>query len=538
MSKVRYVIERQFKIHDKSGTLVPFHLNNIQADFDEKVIEAGVKRSSIVKFRQGGCTSIIMAWFLVECMNKFARCVMLAHDRDHTEKLLRRAQLFLKNLNGPPPEITRMNENEIIFKRTDASFYIGTAGSKLFGRSDTITHLHCSEVAFWKDPKTLLAGLMQAVPHDTGIVVKESTGNGWGTWHQRDFYRSLAGETRDVPIFYGWYLFDEYESKTPPQTDLDEDELKLYAFLEEKGYTEEKILKKLQWRREKIDEFNNDVAIFKQEYPTVIEDAFKLTGGALLAPALTTEPRWHVLREEGRLEGHPNPSYHYSLGADCSGGTGNDYSAININCLETQEQVYRWRSNTSDPVKFARVIASKGKWFNEALLVVERNSHGISALSILRELYSKTKIYKQPTSAKTVSAPKLEVPALQYGWLTRDTTKAYLIGITTQFLLDGLKIYDPLTYDELLGFSEDAETGAIISTGDNDDLGVAFMLSCIGLLKLRRTYAESLFAAPAQKQLDVTWRDSEGKYLLRFEDIISPREKKNDWSNFTERSLN
>jgi hypothetical protein len=39
-------------------------------------------------------------------------------------------------------------------------FYIGTAGARKFGRGDTITDLHCSEVAFWENAKELTAGLL------------------------------------------------------------------------------------------------------------------------------------------------------------------------------------------------------------------------------------------------------------------------------------------------------------------------------------------------------------------------------------------
>ena len=109
MSKVRQVIEAMFQVYDKQGELVPFKFNNIQAQIDREVIEPieryrkaykmGVAdalplemqdqlRHSILKYRQGGVTTLVMAWFLVDCMAGYAVSVMLTHDKEHSERLL------------------------------------------------------------------------------------------------------------------------------------------------------------------------------------------------------------------------------------------------------------------------------------------------------------------------------------------------------------------------------------------------------------------------------------------------------------------
>lgn len=191
MSNTALVIESLFRIFNKNGDLVDFKLNSIQKSLDRIKNEDKVRRISILKPRQKGCSVYIMADFLVDCMNAHHTAVLLAHDKDHTERLLRRAQEFLTNMKGPGPKTARMNANEIYFPKTQSTFYIGTAGSKNFGRSATITRLHCSEIAFWTDPKTILTGLLQTVPKETGVVFLETTANGWGTWYQRHWYKSI-----------------------------------------------------------------------------------------------------------------------------------------------------------------------------------------------------------------------------------------------------------------------------------------------------------------------------------------------------------
>ena len=139
-SKVRKVIETIFRIYDKEGNLVDFRLNEIQARFDEDIIvpieyaEAhnyDVPQSvldnlhaSVLKYRQGGISILILAWFLTKCMQKYSVCVMLTHDKEASERLLYRARIMLKNMKGALPDTSKLNDNEIAFAKTNSLFYI------------------------------------------------------------------------------------------------------------------------------------------------------------------------------------------------------------------------------------------------------------------------------------------------------------------------------------------------------------------------------------------------------------------------------
>jgi hypothetical protein len=85
--------------------------------------------------------------------------------------MLARVHYYLENLRGPKAVIKNSSKNELTFPKTNSMFYIGTAGSRKFGRGDMITDLHCSEVAYWEDPKSLITGLFQAVPRNGGEIV-------------------------------------------------------------------------------------------------------------------------------------------------------------------------------------------------------------------------------------------------------------------------------------------------------------------------------------------------------------------------------
>ncbi|MGH9858319.1 MAG: hypothetical protein ACRD4B_10790, partial [Acidobacteriota bacterium] len=173
-SPERLVIESMFMIVDKDGNDVPFILNREQAILDALLSN----RDRVPKARQLGISSYVLARFLVRCLTKRnTRAVVISHDEKSTQKMLDRVYYYIANLRGPQPVIKNSNRNEITFPKMHSTFYIGTAGAKKFGRGDMITDLHCSEIAYWPDPKGLISGLYQAVPRN-GHIIEESTGNG------------------------------------------------------------------------------------------------------------------------------------------------------------------------------------------------------------------------------------------------------------------------------------------------------------------------------------------------------------------------
>lgn len=478
------VIETLFRIPNKKGEIVPFILNNVQRDLHDKIVQH--RLLDVLKFRQAGITSLIMAYFLIECMSKYTIAVMIAHDKDHTEKLLQRSRLLIQLMKGPKPVLSRVNDQEIGFPKTHSSFYIGTAGSKTFGRSATITHLHCSEYAFWRDPRTLMAGLMQAVPHETGRVIKESTANGFGTLHHKQYMRALGGFSRFYPVFYRWYIFEEYSSKTSLSSPLTQEELIL---IQKFNLTEGQI----QWRREKVEEFEGDTLLYGQEYPATVDEAFLVSGGSLFPNLETSKSNEWVkgsiplgMGSLNLLSCHPNKDLHYVFGIDVSGGTGNDYSVIEGLCVETLEEVASYQTNTLAPPQFAKVVSELGALYNIAFLVPEANQHGLSLISCLKEAepYSSNlhRIYKGRVQK---GGTQSSIPILKdrgYGFWTTPTTKYPLIGLLRK-ILPQLTLYSSITVDELRGFGE-TDLGVLGNLeAEHDDHVLALALACEGLLK-------------------------------------------------------
>lgn len=183
---------KKFDIVNKEGQSVPFVVNKFQDIF----LRDMSGRDMILKARQCGFSSLILAIFTLDFLGKEnSRSVVISHDSPSAQKLLDRVKQYIESVKqkGFPVNLKYNSKNEMVNSEKNSSFYIGAAGSKSFGRGDTLTNLHLSEFAFYPDPKSMLASALQAVV-PTGRVIIESTANGMN--YYKDFWdRSKSGES-------------------------------------------------------------------------------------------------------------------------------------------------------------------------------------------------------------------------------------------------------------------------------------------------------------------------------------------------------
>lgn len=478
-TKESVVIENFLRIADKDGNDVDFTLNTAQRRLDNAL----TGRDIVPKARQEGISSYILARFTVKCLGqRNTRAVVISHDKESTQRMLAKVRYYLRNFKGPKPIIKNDSKNEITFPKTNSAFYIGTAGARKFGRGDTITHLHCSEAAYWPDPKEVTTGLFQAVPY-SGELIIESTGNGVGNWYHKICMRAAEGRGRYKLHFFDWQSFPEYRlTLTPAQEeqllgnlsiDLEEPELvSIY------GLTAGQIA----WRRMKLEELDYDLQKFKQEYPLTLDECFQASGRSIFQfVRYVADPKWkrrdqylHV------LEGHPREGRTYSLGADVSAGVGQDRSVMEVICVEDMEQVGEWISDKIAPDVFAIKVAEVGKIFQNAFVTVESNNHGILTLSELSKIYPPYLIYREQR-AKSANTPTEAVKLAQLGHRTTVISKPLMIGKLRKLLVKDLLIHSEILRNELSTFieSENGELGA--EEGCFDDCVIALSKAAFAL---------------------------------------------------------
>lgn len=471
-------MEALFRIPNKDGEDVDFKLNSAQHLLDENL----TGRDLVPKARQEGVSSYYLGRFLAAClMYRNTRAVVISHDKESTRRLLTRVQYYIKNIRGPAPAVQNFSKDEITFPKTNSMFYVGTAGSRQFGRGDTITHLHCSEYAYWPDPKGIMKGLLQAVPMKGEIGI-ESTGNGYNDYYRRCI-NAETGRSVWRNHFLPWHRFAEYQL---PLTQAEESYI-LDHLMDE--YEESELVKRgltagqIAWRRMKLDELDYDLAVFKQEYPMTLDECFQTSSESIFVK-VQFEPtdRWKAsddMKGLWLLDGHPKPYLTYVMGGDVAAGVGKDSSVAEIYCVETQEQVGEYINNRIDPEQFAYKLAELGRMFNTAFSVVEQNNHGILTLATLEKVYSRSSIYID----RTTQTRSEEASLFNLGYKTNARTKPLMIGRLRGLLARDWTIHSTILRTELSTFIEDESGKLRAQDGCHDDCVIASACAATGYNK-------------------------------------------------------
>ena len=473
LSNEARAVEALFSIINKDGKQVPFRLNPSQVAYDE----VRTQRDMIPKARQKGFSSYGVALQVIKCLGvPGTRAVLISHEAGATQRLLDKAQFYLKHINGPKAELGRNSRNELYFPKNESTYYIGTAGARAFGRGDTITDLHISEYAWWENTGLRhVAGLMQAVPQ-SGSVRIESTGNGMANDF---FYMCSNSEKLGYNVFFrSWHDDEEYSRHVPERGWYPEGQENYFQDMKLKyNLTEEQ----LYWYWLKLLEFRLDLKMMQQEYPSSLEECFQATGGAVFSDVTQTASKewdWSLLdghRIES-LKGHPKANHTYVVGMDPSGGTGNDEAGLQILCLDTMEQVLEFGDRNIDPVDFGYFGCLLAERYNKAFIVCQRNNHGIATHSILTKKYDRSKLYKEILTRGTAK--------IKYGFMTNEDSKQGLVGKIKEAQDLGLVLYAKGTCDEMRAFHEDPESGKIGAPSDNKV--IALGMACVGAFKYMR----------------------------------------------------
>lgn len=131
-------------------------------------------------------------------------------------------------------------------------------------------------------------------------------------------------------------------------------------------------------------------------------------------------------------------SHRYGSGHDIAGGVGLDSSTsvfIDFDVIPCRV-VATYKSNTIKPDTFGSEIVRQANMFGECLVAPEKNNHGHATIAILKQEYSKRKIYKTE-SKDTKTYGEFDV-AKELGWHTNGATKPKMLFALKKAIEDGL----------------------------------------------------------------------------------------------------
>ena len=398
-------IESCLKIKTKSGTVVPFRLNDAQRKLyavAKRQQDAGKPvRLIILKARQLGFSTLTEGLIFHACATrKNVNALIVAHREDATANLFRMSKLFYDELPAPvKPMLRASNAQELVFENPSklrserearpglrSRIRCATAGGRGIGRSDTLQCVHLSEYAFWPDgadgKASTLAGILQAVPSLPGtMVVIESTANGFEDFKER-WDAAVAGENDFEPVFFAWFENPDYSMPVVPGTEWTPEERDIKAAYQ---LTDGQ----LQWRRWCIaNNCGGSLDMFRQEYPASPGEAFLHSGTGVFdneqivlrlerlpSPAGRgefTNGEW-TESETGAITLYelPEEGVPYVLGGDTAGEGSDYFTAIVIDNV-TGRIAAKLRQKYSEP-EYVRQIYALGRFYNDALVAIETN---------------------------------------------------------------------------------------------------------------------------------------------------------------------
>ena len=276
-------------------------------------------------------------------------------------------------------------------------------------------------------------------------------------------------------------------------------------------------LEHLHWRRECIrTQCQGDLDKFHQEYPTSAREAFVTTGRGVFDREVLNElymksqklmredPAWQYtipvkkrkpdgrnayLLEPVEAAGEkaaeltvwrmPRTGREYRIGADVSegievGSRDTDYSVAVVLDAETYEECATLRTKI-DPDLFAWQLTALGRWYNEALLTVESNNHGLVTLKFLQEFHNYPNLYFDKTLDERSNRATRKI-----GFKTSVKSKPVLVDYLRELLREReLVVHSPRVIDELQTFVFLPNGKTAAQLGSHDDCVMALALAAL-----------------------------------------------------------
>lgn len=460
----KFYLESFTKIKGKVPGLMPFILNEAQKDLFNTLNIA--TRVIILKARQMGFSTAVTGFLYHKTITTpGTNTALIGYNSDLTAELLDKVKTFYRTTpEAIRPQIQYNSKYEISFPAIDSKIIV-LPSSENVGRGYTLHNVLLTELAFWEKAEEKMLAIENAVPMDGKIII-ESTPNGMGN----QYNRMWMADNNYAKKKYGWWW----------------------------GYTEEEI--------DVIRRRINDPMRFAQEYGL----EFLASGRPVFSIDLIKKIRKGILkvgdktkffdgpddligtegvvtqREDGLIQYfQPRPGRTYVAGVDVAEGvTGGDYSVCVIWDRETGDEVAHYRGHISAD-RFGGVLNAWGLIYNNALMVVEINNHGLTTITALKNLRY-PQLYFRPAKFDQMGTSYSD----SLGWKTTKTTRPLMIDDLNEALREGsVKIHTEKTIDEMLTFVFDDAQNMIAQHGYHDD---CIFASAIGFQGFKVMYKGTL----------------------------------------------
>jgi len=407
------------QIKNKEGKKTIFLPNRAQIDF----VKNRTGRDIILKARQLGFTTLLQLLKLDRILCEDGITVAtIAHRSNKTNDIFQIAKYAWDNL---PDSIKQSfqakydNVRELYLASTASRYFVD-----LDVRSMTVQDLHISEMAFIDNVEELLASSLEAVPKDGNITI-ETTANGLNKFYDL-WTEAVQGKNEFKPHFYNWTWDDTYQEQAPKDSEWKEEYKTLardYDLILDIQPRFDLSDNQFYWYYLKARRLRN---IVKQEYPTIAEEAFMSSSKSVFELFKVSQivPERPIEVFKGvEIYKKPEAGHRYIIGCDTAEGTGGDSTAIEVWDFtnDVKEEVASFLDNTIRPDQTAYLMVELGKLYNDAYLIPERNSSGLTTVLKLQEMNYQKMFVNRQIDTRTQRSKN------EYGWRTQGSNRDVMI---------------------------------------------------------------------------------------------------------------
>lgn len=437
------------------------------------------KRLIVVKARQIGWSTMSSAYlFWLAFHNDSHLCLALSRREDpEARDIIKKVRLGYAGLptwyRKRGPSLTNSNMTKVEFSNN--SGVDSDASSESAGRSRTLACLLMDEFGKFPNPADAWQSALPAVEFGQAFVIGNA--NGWGTYFHTQYLAAKAGQSEFKPLFYGWrdggddrtdeWLAKETKSYTPAQraAEYPDDDIEC-------------------WIQAGSPRFETDRLKEISTRPGV-RCIFTPMG-----PRPDPTGEWEIWHDE------PMAEHKYVLGGDPSGGGENgDFGSLQVLSATTGAHVAEFHGRLT-PSSLAAEASMAGRWYNNALIVPERNNeNGVAFIDALQKSQHYPKIYRE----RKFGYRQNEAGSMRYGFQTTTQTKAMALDHLWKLIIEGDLISESAEWvTEMIGYKylANGTTG-----GDpHDDRVMGMAMAAVGL----RFVGESRQGTPDAPEADDT----------------------------------
>jgi hypothetical protein len=464
-----YFIDKYCYISVPNLGVLPFSLYH----FQKKVMEEinNYRKYVFLKTRQSGLSTVTAFYCLWRCLFRSSESIaVVSKKEDAAQDFIAKVKVSLDLLpDFLSLPITTQNLTRLIF--SNHSQLKAEARSANAGRSATLSLLVLDEAAFYGTDQMIrnIVGSAQPTLSRTGgslIIISTPNGtSGEGSYYFEQVNNlKLSGNTKDEKLVeIDWFEVPDFEHIYPKKGYNDV----LNKYIKMDYFNNYEVRKEMRSFFHPIETKWKENAWLKEQYNTLgdvlyrqeILHDFVVMGSSVFSSEILERVNKNVKEPvmidkipSAQIRGlwiwkMPQPKHRYIFGVDCSKGSGNDSSAIEIIDVENYEQVAEYNAFVSTP-EFSRIIKKLASFYNQAFVVIESNGIGESVFNGVymdaNDAYSN--VYKQKINRNGIS--------VMTGWITDVKTRQLITNTLVDYinvdeLWETFKLYSSRVYTQL-----------------------------------------------------------------------------------------